>query len=99
MTFPDESPAPAPPRRLPWLPSRYRPRVYSGVYHRRDPTLLMPRDFDLSPYFEIVKFNVIRERGFDYARIEWDDAPSDARSGTALGEPLDATAQGRREAR
>ena len=44
------------------------------MYRRRDPTLLTPRDFDLSPYFEIVKFNVIRQRGFDYERIEWEES-------------------------
>jgi hypothetical protein len=30
-----------------------------------------PRDFDLSPYFEIVKFNVIESRRFDYSKIVW----------------------------
>jgi hypothetical protein len=49
------------------------PVHYGGVYRRRHPTLLMPRDFDLSPFFEIVKFNVIAEKGFDYERIEWED--------------------------
>jgi hypothetical protein len=38
----------------------------------------MPRDFDLSPFFEIVKFNVVGEQSFDYERIEWeDDKPDD----------------------
>jgi hypothetical protein len=35
--------------------------------------LLTPRDFDLSPYFEIVKFNVIEDCDFDYQRIAWAD--------------------------
>jgi hypothetical protein len=94
VTFPDEAAPTVPARRLPWLRSRRRLRAYSGVYQRRDPTLLMPRDFDLSPYFEIVKFNVIRERSFDYARIAWEDAPNDDRS-----EPAEAVPQGRRGAR
>jgi hypothetical protein len=51
-----------------------RAEPWSAVYRRRHPTLLMPRDFDLSPFFEIVKFNVISERTFDYERIEWEDA-------------------------
>jgi hypothetical protein len=42
-----------------------------GLYRRRHPTLLAPRDFDLSPYFQIVKFNLISESKFDYSRIEW----------------------------
>lgn len=49
---------------------------YSAVYRRRHPTLLMPRDFDLSPFFEIVKFNVIAEKHFDYERIEWEESGS-----------------------
>ena len=47
--------------------------LYAGVFHRRHPTLLTPRDFDLSPYFDIVKFNVIEDRAFDYLRIAWAD--------------------------
>jgi hypothetical protein len=40
------------------------------------PTLITPRDFDLSPYFEIVKFNIIENMRFDYRKILWaDDAP------------------------
>ena len=46
---------------------------YAGVFHRRHPTLLTPRDFDLSPFFEIVKFNVIDTGSFDYRRIDWAD--------------------------
>jgi hypothetical protein len=37
----------------------------------RHPTLLTPRDFDLSPYFETVKFNVVADGRFDYQRIQW----------------------------
>ncbi len=35
------------------------------------PTLITPRDFDLSPYFEIVKFNVIENSKFDYRKLLW----------------------------
>lgn len=48
-----------------------RRRSLAGVYRRRDPTLLTPRDFDLSPFFETVKFNVIADGGFDYQGIRW----------------------------
>ncbi len=51
---------------------------YPAIYRRRSPTLLMPRDFDLSPFFEIVKFNVMSERGFDYERIEWAEDETEA---------------------
>jgi len=55
---------------------------YAGVFHRRHPTLLTPRDFDLSPFFEIVKFNVIEPGSFDYRRIDWGDrVPPEPTSG------------------
>ncbi len=44
-------------------------RPYPALYHQV-PTLITPRDFDLSPYFTIVKFNAI-EASFDYRRIQW----------------------------
>ena len=50
-----------------------RRNTWHAVYRRRHPTLLMPRDFDLSPFFEVVKFNVIAEKSFDYERIEWEE--------------------------
>ena len=36
-----------------------------------NPTRLAPRDFDLSPFFEIIKFNAIEPGGFDYELIQW----------------------------
>lgn len=47
-------------------------RAYSGLLRARHPTLCVPRDFDLSPYFEIVKFNAKDEADFDYRRLEWE---------------------------
>jgi hypothetical protein len=47
---------------------------FTGLFRMRHPTLLTPRDFDLSPYFEIVKFNAIAHGTFDYERIHWADA-------------------------
>ena len=52
------------------LISRPDARRY-GVLRRVSPTLITPRDFDLSPYFEIVKFNVIEDLKFDYRKIRW----------------------------
>jgi hypothetical protein len=48
-----------------------------AVFHRRHPTLLTPRDFDLSPFFQTVKFNSIAGGLFDYQRIQWaeDEVP------------------------
>jgi hypothetical protein len=34
-------------------------------------TLTTPRDFDLSPYFEVVKFNFLEDIRFDYRKIRW----------------------------
>lgn len=71
ISHPAESGEPEPPRRSFLRVLGRRPEPYSGVYRRRPPRFLMPRDFDLSPFFEIVKFNVIAEGRFDYQRIEW----------------------------
>lgn len=49
----------------------YESEGYTGLFRKRHPTLLTPRDFDLSPYFQIIKFNVIADRRFDYAKIQW----------------------------
>ncbi|MEA2624102.1 MAG: hypothetical protein QOD06_147 [Candidatus Binatota bacterium] len=40
-------------------------------YFRQSPTLVTPREFDLSPYFEIIKFNFIEDTKFDYRKILW----------------------------
>jgi hypothetical protein len=47
-------------------------RAWSGLLRARHPTLCVPRDFDLSPYFEIVKFNAKESAAFDYRRLEWE---------------------------
>ena len=44
---------------------------YPAVFRRERPTLVTPRDFDLSPYFEIVKLNGLEAGKFDYRRIKW----------------------------
>jgi len=64
-------PSAIPPRRIIW---RVRPRLDAhayGIMRRVSPTLVTPRDFDLSPYFEIIKFNVIENLRFDYRKILW----------------------------
>jgi hypothetical protein len=42
-----------------------------ALYREENLALITPRDFDLSPYFEIVKFNHLAGGKFDYRRIEW----------------------------
>ena len=49
---------------------------FTGLFRMRHPTLLTPRDFDLSPYFDIVKFNVLADSRFDYHTIHWEEAPA-----------------------
>lgn len=56
----------------------YESNRYTGLFKMRHPSLLTPRDFDLSPYFEIVKFNVIADGRFDYQRIQWSDLDEDS---------------------
>ncbi len=41
------------------------------AFRRRHPTLITPRDFDLSPYFHAIKFNIIGSRRLDYRNIIW----------------------------
>lgn len=41
------------------------------ILHIRHSSLYMPRDFDISPYFEIVKPTIIG--GFDYTALHWAD--------------------------
>lgn len=40
------------------------------IYHIRDHCLYTPRDFDVSPYFRIIK--PTPARGFDYRQLAWD---------------------------
>lgn len=39
------------------------------IYHIRHHSLFAPRDFDLSPYFQVVKPTL--QLGFDYKRLTW----------------------------
>src|SRR5204863_9331081 len=41
------------------------------MLHSRDSSLYMPRDFDISPYFEVVKPTIVH--GFDYTALHWAD--------------------------
>ena len=52
------------------------------VFRRHHPTLITPRDFDLSPYFDVVKFNVIEENLFDYHQIVWAEDRDEAEDET-----------------
>lgn len=43
------------------------------ILHIRHHSLFAPRDFDLSPYFQIVKPHLVE--GFDHRRLNWADGP------------------------
>ena len=68
---------------------------YTGLFRMRHPTLVTPRDFDLSPFFDIVKQNPLARGDFDYSRIHWvdDDLPEGS---DALPERAAAKAFGQR---
>jgi len=51
---------------------------YGRRFRSIHPRFILPRDFDLSPYFRIVKFNQIEEGSFDYRSLEWERMPEDA---------------------
>jgi hypothetical protein len=60
--------------RYPILPKITRTRSRQArreILHIRDSSLYMPRDFDISPYFDIVKPTI--ELGFDYTSLHWAD--------------------------
>jgi hypothetical protein len=60
--------------RYPILPKITRAgsrRARKEILHIRDSSLYMPRDFDISPYFEVVKPTIVN--GFDYLSLHWAD--------------------------
>ena len=71
---------------LPVLPASMREEQEEGLYpwgtrmRSVSPRLVLPRDFDLSPYFRIVKFNSVEEGPIDYRAIEWVDPGDPIRS-------------------
>src|SRR6185369_7488798 len=84
------------PATAPGMPavSRYRwrdrllrrtPPPYPLLFRRQLPAIITPRDFDLSPYFEIVKFNPVEAVRFDYRRIRWEESEARAVGGARSG--------------
>ena len=58
------------------------------ILHIRHHSLFAPRDFDLSPFFRIIKPTI--ENGFDYKRLRWDESGADR-----AGEAEEAGKEGR----
>lgn len=61
--------------------SGYSRREILHIIHH---SLYTPRDFDLSPYFRVVKPTI--ERGFDYKALVWAVAEAEAEAEAATGE-------------
>ena len=54
---------------------------YPALFRRQLHSIITPRDFDLSPYFEIIKFNPVEAARFDYRRIRWEESETRAAGG------------------
>jgi Permuted papain-like amidase enzyme, YaeF/YiiX, C92 family len=72
---------PAPRYRLRDRLLRRSPPPYATLFRRQLPALITPRDFDLSPYFAVMKSHLVEADGFDYRRIQWVDVEARAVSG------------------
>jgi hypothetical protein len=60
---------------LPTITTLESDTARSEVMRIRHSSLFVPRDFDISPFFEVVKPTI--EWGFDYRRTRWAESPSD----------------------
>jgi hypothetical protein len=60
-------------------------RIRMEHYYIRHHSLFAPRDFDLSPYFAVVKPTI--ERGFDYKSIRWIHEGESRTAGPVAAEP------------
>ncbi len=58
-------------------------RTRRQILHIRHHSLFTPSDFDLSPFFQVIKPTIAQ--GFDYRALEWSDAPAGG-CGDAAGE-------------
>ncbi|HET7313816.1 YiiX/YebB-like N1pC/P60 family cysteine hydrolase [Salinisphaera sp.] len=66
--------------RYPILPTIHRGPDGEMIFHQRNGRLITPRDFDYSPYFEIVKYPFFGDDVERYRELTWDDdAPSASR--------------------
>ena len=62
----------------------------TGVFTPCDPKFVTPRDFDLSPYFEIVKLGDTEKRAFDYKKMKW--SLQEQAMATEFGDPEEPAA-------
>jgi len=52
--------------------------VRNEIFHIRHHSLFAPRDFDLSPYFNVVKPSIVR--GFNYKTVQWAERKQTAKA-------------------
>ncbi len=52
-----------------WSDNPMHADCYAEIYHIRHHSLYTPRDFDISPYFDIIKPTIAN--GFDYRSLAW----------------------------
>ncbi len=61
-----------------WSDNPMHTDCYADIYHIRNYSLFTPRDFDISPYFDIIKPTI--ENGFDYRSLTWSDPGQDGKA-------------------
>ena len=59
---------------LPRVTLMESPAARREILHIRHSSLYAPRDFDISPFFQVVKPTI--ETGFNYKQLHWSDLPS-----------------------
>ncbi len=70
---------------LPKVTAARSQQALEQILEIRHSSLYCPRDFDISPYFNVVKPTIAR--GFDYKMLQWVDAPAtDDEPATEAGE-------------
>ena len=59
-----------------WLDDPDCAECYAETYHIRHHSLFTPRDFDISPFFDIIKPTILN--GFNYREIAWKESHEDS---------------------
>ena len=59
-----------------WLNDPQCADCYAEIYHIRNHNLFTPRDFDISPFFDIIKPTI--RNGFDYRAIAWKESHNES---------------------
>ena len=79
--------------RYPIMPrvERVDPQSRREILHIRHHSLYTPRDFDVSPFFAIVKPTI--ETGFDYRTLSWAENPEPDREPDGASDSVSAAAQ------